>query len=78
MEDKTMENKRTYGYYNESAKRATMKYMAEHRDTLKINIPKGLKNRYKTYAESRGTSLTALIMDLIEADIDKHGWEEGE
>ena len=40
--------------YNESAKKATMKYMAEKRENLNLNFPKGKKAIYKEYAKFRG------------------------
>lgn len=55
--------------YDEKAKERTMRYMKEKRDKLTLNLPLGDKERYKSYAESKGKSLTALIVDLIEADI---------
>lgn len=55
--------------YNDSAKQATMKYMREKRDKLTLNLPLGDKARYKSHAERRGKSLTALIVDLLEQDI---------
>ena len=57
--------------YNEKAKINTMKYMKEKRDKLTLNLPLGYKEKYRAYAESQGKSLTALIMELIEADM-KH------
>lgn len=57
--------------YNEKSKERTMKYMAESRDKLTLNLPKGDKDRYKEFAESRGKSLTALIVELIEAEMQK-------
>ena len=57
--------------YNESSKRASMKYMKEKRDKLTLNLPIGDKERYKKYAEQQGKSLTALIVDLLEKDIKK-------
>ena len=55
--------------YDEKAKERTMRYMKEKRDKLTLNLPLGDKERYKTHAESKGKSLTALIVDLIETDI---------
>lgn len=55
--------------YDEKAKARTMKYMKEKRDKLTLNLPLGDKERFKAYAESKGKSLTALIIDLIEADM---------
>ena len=57
--------------YDQKSKERTMKYMAESRDKLTLNLPKGDKDRYKAFAESQGKSLTALIVELIEAEIKK-------
>ena len=57
--------------YNENAKNRTMKYMKESRDKLTLNLPKGKKEEYKEYAQSKGMSLRELIMSLIYADMQK-------
>lgn len=57
--------------YNEKSKERTMKYMKEKRDKLTLNLPLGSKQRYKDHAESKGKSLTKLIVELIEDDISK-------
>lgn len=57
--------------YNEANKKASMKYMAEKREDLKLNLPKGKKEEYKAYAASKGVSLTKLITDLIEKDMNR-------
>lgn len=59
--------------YDEKAKARTMKYMKEKRDKLTLNLPLGDKERYKAHAESKGKSLTALIVELLEEDIKKDG-----
>ena len=58
--------------YNENAKNRTMRYMKESRDKLTLNLPKGKKDEYKEYAQSKGMSLTELIMSLIDADMQKN------
>ena len=55
--------------YNEKAKERTMRYMKEKRDKLTLNLPAGDKERYKRHADSRGKSLTGLIVELLENDI---------
>ncbi len=55
--------------YNEKSKARTMKYMKEKRENLNINLPLGSKERYKKHAESKGKSLTSLIVELVEDDI---------
>lgn len=59
--------------YNDKAKARTMKYMKEKRENLNINLPLGSKERYKKHAESKGKSLTSLIVDLVENDIRNSG-----
>lgn len=51
--------------YSESRKRATIKYIKEHRDIININVQKGVKEWIKQYAESRGESLTAFILRAV-------------
>lgn len=60
-------------YYNEKSKERTMRYLADKRDKLTLNLPKGDKDRYKAFADSRGQSLTALIVELLEHEIKKEG-----
>jgi predicted HicB family RNase H-like nuclease len=46
-----------------------MRYMKEKRDRITVGVPKGDKDKYKVHAESRGMSLNALIVELLEKDI---------
>ena len=55
--------------YDDKAKARTMKYMKSKRDKLYLNFPLGYKERFKAYAESKGMSLTALIIKLIEDEL---------
>ncbi len=55
--------------YDEKAKERTMKYMKEKRDKLTLNLPLGDKERYRAFAESKGKSLTSLIMELLEKEM---------
>lgn len=56
--------------YNEKAKARTIRYMREKRENLNVNLPLGDKDRYKAHAAARGKSLTALIVELLERDIE--------
>lgn len=58
--------------YDEKAKNRIMKYQAKNRETLNLNLPVGTKEKWKTYAEERGTSVTALITELIENEIERY------
>ena len=57
--------------YDEKAKDRTMRYIKEKREKIGLNLPLGSRERYKTHAASKGMSLTALIVELLEADIEK-------
>ncbi|MCM1271584.1 MAG: antitoxin [Ruminococcus flavefaciens] len=60
-------------YYNEKAKERSNRYRADKRDKLTLDLPKGAKDKYKAHALSRGKrSLTALIIELLEADIEQN------
>lgn len=58
-----------YKGYDSKSKERTMRYMKEKRDRITVGVPKGDKDKYKAHAESRGMSLNALIVELLEKDI---------
>ena len=47
------------------------KWNAQNYDQLRVVVRKGKKDEYKLYAQSKGMSLNAYIISLIEADIKK-------
>ncbi len=55
--------------YTDAQKRAATKYLAEKTDLIQLRVPRGEKERYKAHADRRGKSLTGLIVDLLERDI---------
>lgn len=55
--------------YTDAQKRAAVKYLAKKTDLIQLRTPKGSKERYKAHAERQGKSLTALIVELLEKDI---------
>lgn len=59
--------------YTDAQKKASMKYLAQKTDDISLRVPKGKKAEYKTYAQKQGKSLTALITELLEADMLKNG-----
>ena len=54
--------------YSEAQKKATIKYLAEHREQVRFWVKKGDKERYKAQAAAHGLSLTAYIVELLERD----------
>ena len=55
--------------YTDAQKRAAEKYKATRREQLNLDVPKGVKEKYKAYAQSKGVSLTKLVMELINKDM---------
>ena len=53
---------------SDSQRKATNKYLDKF-DDIKIRVPKGKREEYKSYASSKGMSLNNLIIDLIEKDM---------
>ena len=59
--------------YTEAQKKASIKYMAEKTDDIRLRVPKGLKEKYKAEAEKRGISMTQFIINCIEKEINEKG-----
>ena len=57
-----------YEGYNEGRKKAILKYRKNNIERITLDLPKGKKDEYKAKAESKGLSLTAYIVQLIEND----------
>lgn len=55
--------------YTEAQKNATMKYLKEKTDDIRVRAPKGTKDRWRAAAEAEGKSLQAFIMAAVEAAI---------
>lgn len=55
--------------YTEAQKKATAKYMKNNLDDIKVRVPKGKREVYKAHAERKGKSLNALIIELLEKDM---------
>lgn len=53
----------------ERNKNAIKKYLAEKTDDIRIRVPKGKKDEYKAFAAERGTSLNALICELLDREM---------
>ena len=54
---------------SEAQKKATAKYMKNKLDDIKVRVPKGKREVYKAHAERKGKSLNALIIELLEKDM---------
>lgn len=55
--------------YTEASKKAVAKYNAKTYDQLKIQVKKGDREKYKEHAQKKGKSLTELIIELLNKDM---------
>jgi hypothetical protein len=60
------------GKYTEAQKRATINYLKESTDELKIRMPKGKKQEYREASEKANyASLNQFVVDAIEEKISR-------
>lgn len=57
--------------YTEAQKKASIKYLAENTDDIRIRAPKGTKSRWKAAAEAQGKSLTQFVIEAVGAKIEE-------
>lgn len=58
-----------YKGYTEGQNKATQKYQKENLEQVRVWVRKGEREKYKAYAESKGLSLNALVVQLLEKDM---------
>lgn len=56
--------------YSEKQNKWTQDYIKKAYDTITVRIPKGKRAEYNEHAKARDKSLSQLIIDLIESDIE--------
>jgi len=56
--------------YSEAQNKATQKYIKKAYDTITVRVPKGMREQYNAHAESKDTSLTKLIIELLNKDME--------
>lgn len=59
------------GRYTEAQKRASIKYMQEKTDDIRLRVPKGTKELWKEEAEKRGQSMTQFVLDTMARRIEE-------
>ena len=57
--------------YSEAQKRASIKYMTEKTDDIRLRVPKGTKDRYKKEADKMGISMTQYIITAVNEKIER-------
>jgi predicted HicB family RNase H-like nuclease len=55
--------------YTEAQKNATIKYLKEKTDDIRVRAPKGTKDRWREAADAAGVSLQRFIIDAVEAAV---------
>lgn len=55
--------------YTEAQKKASMKYIQDKTDDIRLRLPKGTKDRWKSAADAAGVSMTKYVQDAVEATI---------
>lgn len=56
--------------YTEAQKRASLAYQ-KSKAQIKITVDKEVREKFQRHAENKGTTLTALIVDLLDKDIEE-------
>lgn len=56
--------------YSEAQNKATQKYIKNNYDTITVRVPKGMRDKYNAHAESKNTSLSKLIIELLNKDME--------
>lgn len=59
--------------YTEAQKRASIKYMQEKTDDIRLRVPKGTKDKWLAAAEKAGTSMTKYVLDIVNKHIEGTG-----
>ncbi len=57
--------------YTDAQKRASVKYLQEKTDDIRLRVPKGTKERWMAAAEQAGMSMTKFVQDAVEKMIDR-------
>lgn len=59
------------GKYSEKQNKWTQDYIKKAYDSFYVRVPKGEKEKYQELAKSRGKSLNKLIVELLDAEMEK-------
>lgn len=57
------------GKYTDAQKKASMKYIQEKTDDIRIRVPKGTKERWKKAADDHNISLTQFVVAAVDEKI---------
>ena len=57
--------------YSQAQNKATQKYMKTHLEDIRIRVPKGRKDQYKTAAGNAGISLNQFVIAAMDEKIER-------
>lgn len=57
--------------YTEAQKKASIKYITEKTDDIRLRVKKGLKEKYKSEADKRGISMTQFIVAAVDEKMER-------
>ena len=52
--------------YTEAQKKASMKYLQDKTDDIRLRLPKGTKDRWNAAASAAGLSMTQFVRNAVE------------
>lgn len=56
---------------NDKTKATMLKYRKNAREQIQVDMAKGMKAKIKAYADKNGMSMSALILQLLDAEMSK-------
>lgn len=59
--------------YSEAQKKASIKYLKDKTDDIRLRCPKGTKEKWIEAAEKAGVSMTQYVVSIVNAHIEKAG-----
>lgn len=57
--------------YTDAQKKASIKYIQDKTDDIRIRAPKGTKDRWKLAADAAGVSLTQYVVDAVDEKMER-------
>lgn len=63
------------GTYDEKAKARITRCLEKNYEQVRLTVPKGTLAKYKAFAASKGMSMTEMIKQLVEEDMQSRGFE---
>ena len=61
--------------YDEKAKERISRYLQKNCEQVRLTVPKGTLAKYKAFAATKGISMTEMIKQHVQADMDARGFE---